>query len=167
VTESEIGDLEYTFWGDPDLVCNWPRSVFETENYDPIWGTTTTRAHGVQFRGDEIVVYLRGDKAKFETYWPIPADPLQVPQATPLAGDAAGSKLIELEPDNVSLPPVSPATLAAWWAMCQTIMPSGQWNADEMRVYFQQCFPDKSVTRDRLRKVRESPKSGPKPNPAE
>jgi hypothetical protein len=63
--------------------------------------------------------------------------------------------------------PISEATLKAWWAMCTTMKPSDQWDLPAMRSFFDRCFPDKSVSRDRLRNVRPSPKSGPKAKVAE
>ena len=72
--------IDYTFWADPELKCDWERSVFEVNKYDP-FGSMTTRARDVEFRGDQIVGQVTG--AKFEDCWPIPASGAEVSAAPP------------------------------------------------------------------------------------
>lgn len=62
---------------------------------------------------------------------------------------------------------VSDPTLKAWWELCKTLKPASQWTRDDMRDFFDRCFPDKSVARDRLRDVSGKQKSGPKTISAE
>lgn len=60
-------------------------------------------------------------------------------------------------------PPISPATLRAWWTMCLTIKDSDAWTHDEIRAFYDRCFPDKFLSRDRQRDLRGSDaKRGPK-----
>jgi hypothetical protein len=82
---NEIGRsaIPYTFWRDATLNCNWSKAVFSIENYDSLYGTTTSRFYGVEFRGDEIVTYLRGDGAQFDDHWPIKKAPPAISSAPP------------------------------------------------------------------------------------
>ena len=74
--------------------------------------------------------------------------------------------LIEVKVPQLS-ESVSEATLKAWWAMCLTMKSADQWTGDEMQAFFDRCFPDKLLSRDRRRGLREPPPSGPKRRAAE
>jgi len=63
--------------------------------------------------------------------------------------------------------PISKATLHAWWAMCKTMKEPDLWTIEDMRSFYDRCFPDKFLSRDRLRELRPAAKSGPKPGAAE
>ncbi len=112
----------------------------------------------------------------------IPANPLAPRTDSDKAGDAFMASLETLKQLVDSAPaappqaelkaavtkaPASDATLNAWWSLYKTLREAHQRDDDDMRAHFEQCCPDKSVTRLRLRGLRGRQKPGPKANPAE
>lgn len=51
-------------------------------------------------------------------------------------------------------PPISDATLRVWWVMCQTIKHAEAWSHDDIRAFYDRCFPDRFLSRDRQRQLR-------------
>lgn len=72
-------------------------------------------------------------------------------------------------PDQAHGPknPASDAALEAWWKLYQAVRQPHERNDDDMATHFDQCLPDKSVSRARLRTLRGNPKPGPKSPAAE
>jgi hypothetical protein len=50
--------------------------------------------------------------------------------------------------------PISNATLRAWWAMCLTIRDAEAWSHEDIRAFYDRCFPDRFLSRDRQRQLR-------------
>jgi hypothetical protein len=71
----------------------------------------------------------------------------------------------EVRPDPSR--PVSEAHLEAWWAFYRKVRAEHEQSEEDAIAHFDQCFPDKSVTRNRIRGLRGRQKSGPKAKPAE
>jgi len=114
------------------------------------WGTE--RAQAVQ-----LVTQLRERIATFEQAAAVAALPAPAPHTAPApeTADAAPKKA------------VSEAALEAWWGLYQAVRLPHERNDDDMATHFDQCLPDKSVTRARLRTIRGKPKPGPKSATAE
>lgn len=82
----------------------------------------------------------------------------------PKLGDARPISNAPVKPVTKTV--VSAATLNAWWELYKTVREPRERSDDDMRAHFEQCCPDKSVTRDRFRKVRGRLTPGRKPDPA-
>ena len=148
------------WWISGDIRCFIP-SIKGPHYHIP---SSAIRYYGVRFEADGIVGIVRDTELR-----PAPLD-----SATAVAVYGYQPHMMDLEPELESpletgepKRPISDATLKAWWGMCLTIRPTDAWNADQMQAFFDQCFPNKSVSRDRMRKVRPKPKSGPKAHSAE
>lgn len=142
---------------------DWTVGNFSVSYPDDI-SAIAARAFGVMFAEDDL-----------RTIPGIPARNMVLapqPDAYDAAADSFAASLKRLQTAIPEVPtrqkkPVSPATLKSWWQLALTLRPADQWTTEEMRAFFNQCLPDKSVSRDQLREARGHQKSGPKTRAAE
>ena len=63
--------------------------------------------------------------------------------------------------------PISDSHLRAWWAFYQAVTPDSEDTEPYATKHFERCFPGHKVPRQKIRNLRGTRKSGPKPKTAE
>jgi hypothetical protein len=159
--ETDITPVPPGFWDEKFTNFDWDEGYFEHRESSGFAGILTIAAYGVEFNGDEIVRYRRGDSAKFENHWPIR---LISPVQSELLNDPVKSASTATAPRSDG-PPVSKAALEEWWVVFSKHNPAA--TEPQAQASAEAMFPGKTVTRVKIRELRGEQKRGPKPRTAE